>query len=129
MAITVHNYDPMTGNCLDCGARREEIDDNLFPACEKIEGPHRLAIIAVRREATHQQWRVRHAWRNLRQAEAQAVACSQELRAAQDDERALLDSLHVLKRENGSLPDKTQQTLAEAINRKFDPHAGFVYQD
>lgn len=35
---------------MDCGATREAIDDNLYPACDKIEGPHRLALLLIRQE-------------------------------------------------------------------------------
>lgn len=43
------NCDPISGCCLDCGATREAILDNLYPTCEKFEGPYRAAMIVLNR--------------------------------------------------------------------------------
>src|ERR1700678_2013769 len=99
-----HNPDPITGGCQDCGARREEIDDNLVPTCEKITGPHKTAIIVLRREQRRVAWAAREiAWaarenrQQARLAERAAAQLSEEARECEQDERELAASIQLLK--------------------------------
>lgn len=104
-----HNPDPVTGACQDCGARREEIDDNLVPICEKITGPHRLAIIVLRREQRRLRWAA-HVNRH------NAAALTNEARECEHDERELAASADALKGETG----EPRLSVGEAIHRDFD---------
>lgn len=49
---------------MDCGARREEMDDGLAKTCQKVEGPNRLAVVALRSELR----RVDHSISDLQQS-------------------------------------------------------------
>ncbi len=108
-----HDTTTITGECRNCGARREQIDDNLFPVCETVTGPHRLAIIAVRDAAMAQEYAARIARWHLKQAEAAAAHFAGVARQHEADHRSLQGSLDYLKctEEEKSLP------LHEAIRR------------
>ena len=110
---TVHtNINPLTGDCLDCGANKEQIDDNLFPVCEKITGPHRLAIIAVRNEAMVRGYAAESYEQRARIAEDEAARYSQGARRLRADERALKASLEYLKGATGEKPLPLAETVA-----------------
>jgi len=54
-----------TDECEACGANRYEIDDNIVKTCEPLVGPHRLALIEIRRVMRNSEirafWCSRHA--------------------------------------------------------------------
>jgi hypothetical protein len=110
---TIHtNLDLITGNCLDCGATREAIDDNLYPTCEKATGPHRLAIMLIRREALHRENWAGHARHHVAEAEEAAVYWEGEARKADAAGRELRATIDYLK---GDEPKPLP--LAEAVTR------------
>lgn len=117
MSVAHVNRDPMTGACLDCGARLEQIDDNVFPTCEKITGPHRLAIMAVRLAAAEVHWRARMTRTYLQQAENQVVAMTRQLRDEEAAERELNASLDMLREASGMKKDGEVQSLDLAISQ------------
>ena len=96
--MSIHtNRDPVTGDCLDCGATRENIDDNLYSTCEKVTGPHRLAIMLIRREARHQEIWAEHARANVAEAEAAAVQWEREARRCAEAARNLWATIDYLQ--------------------------------
>lgn len=92
----VHNLDPCTAVCLDCGATNTEIDDNLVPICEKAEGPHRAGIIAVRRQLRLALHEAETAEVRLRHAEDLIVRLSREVRERKEVARELQATLDIL---------------------------------
>lgn len=62
--------DLATGNCLDCGASREEIDGNLAPICDRLTGPNRLAMIVLRREQRRRDAEINHLHHQMLRDEA-----------------------------------------------------------
>ncbi len=95
--MSVHqNTDPVTGGCLDCGATRENIDDNLFPTCEKAAGPNRLAIISARRELRHRENDVANMRSQMAQGERHIVHLSKTIREREAECRELAASIEKL---------------------------------
>jgi hypothetical protein len=91
------NLDPVTDNCADCGATREEIDDGLAPTCCEHTGPHAEALRALfrtiaRKKAEIAQW---DEW--LAMHEKSAVDISRHLRTAKAHLRELQASFEKLK--------------------------------
>lgn len=113
------NLDPMTGNCLDCGARREEIADNIFPTCDKIEGPHRLTTMLLRREHRLKAWHAENARQNMVRAEREVVHWDHEQRRVSVEADELGGSLEFLKAASMPNAGKTQGPI-EAINANHD---------
>lgn len=114
------NLDPITGGCLDCGARREEIDDNLFPVCEKVVGPHRLAIIALGRILRERQG---SAYRMRRAAEASenaAVEYSRASRRSHAEAEAIAASAAML-RSLSPQPESPSRVMQRAADAILDP--------
>lgn len=88
-----HKTDTLTGGCAACGVTREEIDDNLAGPCLPVDGPDRLAIIALRREIRHRQHNITTAEREAVAAERQAAMRAHHLTESLCDLRAELYAL------------------------------------
>ena len=108
-----HDTTTITRECRNCGARQEQIDDNLFPICEPVTGPHRLAIIAVRDAAIAQASAAQWSRRCAAEAEDAAAQYAGQARLHEADHRALQESLKLLKGAEGEKP----LPLHEAIRR------------
>lgn len=115
-----HNFDPVTGNCVDCGATRESIDDNLFPTCAKFDGPHKLALIAIYQAASIQERSAFWAELSLQRAEAEVVVYAARKRVFEGNATSLKASLDLLRSISEPSHGKTI-SLAEAIARGIDP--------
>jgi hypothetical protein len=48
--MTEHDRTTPSGDCAECGATGRQIERGYVPVCEPVVGPHRVAIIALRRE-------------------------------------------------------------------------------
>lgn len=92
------NRDPITDNCLDCGALRGEITDGLATTCEKVTGPNRLAIIIGQRELRHQRYQLERARHRLRRVEDELPAYALEIRAIESVCAELARSIEILKK-------------------------------
>jgi hypothetical protein len=90
------NLDWRTGDCLDCGATRIQIDDNLSPICEKIEGPHRLAIIAIKQALHNHRFAAEHYRWCQREAEEKTIEFGNEAIKHEKAEYELSASLKIL---------------------------------
>ena len=125
-----HNLDPMTGGCVDCGATREALDDNIFPVCARFDGPHKLALIAIHQAVSREDNSIHWAARRLqdaeleakdaeleaKDAEASAVYHARQKREFEANAAALRASLDFLASAGMSNQPKTIG-LAEAIER------------
>ena len=76
------NLDPITSNCADCGATREEIDDGLAQTCYVHTGPHVEALRAIARTMRRQENEISQFERNLAAHEAAVAHNSRHLRTA-----------------------------------------------
>lgn len=108
--------DPMTGNCLDCGATPEMVDDGLVPACRKFTGPHKLALAVLNRALMLRRAEVDAADRALRVAEEHVVIQTARLRQAKQDEGELAASVEFMAAAGAQATDKI--TAAEAVARQ-----------
>lgn len=90
------NRDPLTGACVDCGATREALDDNLFPICHKVHGPYKHGIIVLRQAARQVQWLAESARSAMERHEAMAVHCQREARELDARKREINAALAAL---------------------------------
>lgn len=92
-------FDPVTGHCLLCGATREDLHDGLYPVCDPIMGPHRLALILIRR-AQHYSAMAAADWRrSVQEHETAIVLCEAKAREAMAAATELQHSFNVLRGE------------------------------
>lgn len=77
----IHRWrDPMSGSCLNCGATIEEISDNLAPTCDRIEGPHRIALLGLIKVRRHRQAELTSLRQQHQQAENMVVTLGRRIR-------------------------------------------------
>lgn len=95
-----HGCDPVTGNCPDCGATREMIDDGIVPTCRKFEGPHRRALVILNRYLMYSRSHIDCTERELRRAEDRVVYLQRNVREARESERELSESVEFLASES-----------------------------
>jgi hypothetical protein len=94
--IVLHtDINPMTGACNACGASREMISD-AFP-CDRIDGPHKVAIIAAMRELRSRVRYLSQLRHDLEQGERAIVSLSQQIREEDAVVRELAVSIEKLK--------------------------------
>jgi hypothetical protein len=97
---------------MDCGATREEIDDDIFPVCQKAEGPNRLAIIHTRRALWHFEAEGRDLQRRFKSLEEMIPEMHRALRENREKQAEVRASLELLQG-----PSDTTLSLHEAISR------------
>lgn len=106
VAKNPHDLDPTTGNCLVCGASREELDDNLAPDCPRFNGHlHAVALIALSRTIAKRHLQLECARRHLRFQKSLGYPAPENfvadraasLRGFEADLKSLEASLEVLK--------------------------------
>ena len=85
------------GACLDCGAERVEIDDNLAPTCDKVVGPHRLGIMAMRRDLRRLDRQIVQMRRMEDRFASSAIEMHNEIPAVEAERDALLVSIDTLE--------------------------------
>jgi hypothetical protein len=94
--IVLHtDINPMTGACNACGASREMICD-AFP-CDRADGPHKVAIIAAKRELRSREGNLSFLRHQMEQAERATVSLSQQIREEDAVVRELAVSIEKLK--------------------------------
>lgn len=89
----VHNQATLNGDCLECGAARRQIDDGFVPICEPVTGPHRSAIIAIKRTLVDMRSQEKAERYQLLQLEEGVIRAHQNLRKCQAEVAALEKSL------------------------------------
>ena len=95
---SVHkNLDPIIGNCLDCGATHEEIQDNLAPSCDVITGPNKAALMAIRIVIRSREKGIEQMSAALQSLENRVAAGANNLRAARHDLEKLKASFEKLR--------------------------------
>lgn len=108
----LHQVDPLTGGCSRCGARREEMEDNLAPDCPVYIGPHAQALYALHREAyrIEAEERVEKNW--LAKAENAIVVTQNRIREIATRREHIDAAMRALQE-----PQESRFGLSEAIGR------------
>ncbi len=91
------SFDHNKNECPTCGASYNEIADNLMPVCEPVAGPHRLALIALRRQQRVLDQAAASLRRDLRHYEDGIAGASRELREADQRCRDIAVTIEMLK--------------------------------
>jgi hypothetical protein len=89
------NRDPLTDNCLDCGASREEIDDYAL-SCKPVTGPNRVALVAMTREQRRREREIDFLRKELERGERNIVSLSRQIREKEAEARELTESINRL---------------------------------
>lgn len=114
--ISPHTGDPVTGNCVDCGATREMIDDALVPTCRKFSGPHKFALVLLNRHLMWERSAIEMHERQLQRMEEQIVHGHAQLAVLRERERQLASSLDCLA---GSEEKASTEESGDKLDRGF----------
>ncbi len=99
-ARAMHTFDGRTGECIDCGAQRSEIDDNIVTSCEKKTGPHRLAIIALKRREGEIDSEIRSYEISIMRYRESLIAASDRIADLKRSKEAICGSLDLLQQKD-----------------------------
>jgi hypothetical protein len=93
----IHNTSSLNGACVDCGATREEVVDNIYPVCLRFQGPNRIALIAINKDRMWRERDLSQLRASLRLMEESVVRTANAIRDKQADIRELEVSIERLK--------------------------------
>lgn len=91
-----HDIGP-EGGCVSCGASHEQLVDRVAPPCDKIVGPHRLAIIAALRDARLLESQLQQHRHSIAQMESSIAATQRTIREKDARLRELQVSIETLR--------------------------------
>ncbi len=108
-----HTLDPCTGDCTACGARREQMDDNLVPVCDPIPpGPYRAALLQLKIGTKYYEGKLHMLRRNVKQCEEALPKIRRDIIAAEAAIVEISTAVSALK-----AGEEPKQSLLEAITK------------